>query len=1128
MFRSNLSAVVLLLLVAGGLAASGQSASDAAPVNFASAKAGATVSGPRSASGSAGKPMVVNDEDVVDYGPHHGYAFARFDVPLLVTLAQEQTINKIELLLLDIDPRAYNYRIAISRDGESFRTVADRTQGAHRGWQTHVFEAAPCRSIRVTFTDGTMSAGSYHVVELAAYHQEDPSQPSPLVPRREEIGAGKAAAGQALFQRVFGEAAKLDPALVDEVKALPPGQRLFIDGDDDGKNDEVWFMDTATRHTIRPMLVRAVDEDGDLDQDQRPDLDSDLYVVDWHADGYVDAVLDYEDEDGDNDVDTMMRCTWVPKLPLGGKPGLRANWARDDGDDNLLQFDVNWGYMQGLCQYRCHFSGDESFTTLLLPEGADEWMSAWENPFLFFDKDRDGASEVALRIEGLNDSVRVLRYSFDADGDAWGRRPYDYDFSVSAYSEGGPDGGNVKLTDEVADGFELRGIPVHRVLRRDVAEDFVREAPWGRTCLAWDEMNANTETNVEHDPNERWEGLIAHGSENFPRVGGPPCSALNKRYEVTSAPARPLRLYYDPTDHRLHLRGAAGVEGWIHVDYDLDGKADAKYIYLDDDGDGILDRRQIDLDADGKPEFDWEMTGKGVRHFKLEYGAISAFYTDELAEVLKDSQRFIDAARAGLGDRPEEPDAVETFFLTKLESWHPLEKLGRRMRSTPAGARYYVDLVRDRLLHALKQEFGQHASWQEVEAAYAGGAYATSAEVVLAKLVPDAKPVAPERFLSFTHRVPVSIDNSGGLQRENWPVALPVDALRELAADFSPDNCAVVAPNRWIDWREVPHQVDALGGTELTFLADIPANTTATWYVYYAPTGTRNKDFPPRTGVGAEWDPDKANVGWESTLGAYRSYYGQFDFFGKHAYKHSRRVERLIYPLQNGVNYHQETEWGIDALHVGETSGLGGLTLYVGDREYPVQNPAGKGGVKFTKRVLFAGPIRAAVEITAANVIAAKPDLTARMVCIIYAEHQESEVRVSVTGAEQSVLLAPGLIKLPREQRFTDRPLGCLGTWGHQQHVIGDVGMALIVPPDRLKDVVELDGETRLKCEIPDGTLRYWVIGDWRQGRRFPVAPTVTNWRREIGALAGLLHRDARVTIGRAETAGGVRQGRED
>ena len=44
---------------------------------------------------------------------------------------------------------------------------------------------------------------------------------------------------------------------------------------------------------------------------------------------------------------------------------------------------------------------------------------------------------------------------------------------------------------------QLRGIPTQGWLDRDKALDWAVVAPWTQACLTWDEMNANTEQNVE-------------------------------------------------------------------------------------------------------------------------------------------------------------------------------------------------------------------------------------------------------------------------------------------------------------------------------------------------------------------------------------------------------------------------------------------------------------------------------------------------------------------------------------------------------------------------------------------------------------------------------------------------------
>ncbi|MGQ9651812.1 MAG: DUF4861 family protein, partial [Phycisphaerae bacterium] len=872
-------------------------------------------------------------------------------------------------------------------------------------------------------------------------------------------------AKQKLFERVFGDAVRLDPAMVDKVKAARPGERVLVDRNGDGKNDEAWYIDTAYRHNdrVRPLLVRAIDEDGDLDSWMGPDLDSDLYVADWKTDGTVDVVLDYQDNDGDNDIDEMAFYFYMTEHPYFGKDVLRVWWGSDDGDDNLLWYDIDYAYDQPTCQYRCHFSGDESFVAFGLRIEDNEWVSAFENPFLFYDPDGDTCSEVVLRIEGQGNQVRAIRYSFDADDDAYGRRTHDYDFSITARA---PEDRPIMLPADATISTKLRGIPTQAWLRRDKAQEFVQNAPWDRVLLTWDEMNANTEGNVERDPHERWEGVIAHGNEHFKQVGGPPCSTMNKRYELARKPVLPMQLYYDPADRRIHLKGAD--EGWMDVDYDFDGKVDARYKWTARNNDGFFGQRLIDVNADGTNDLSLTSAKEKPREIDLDWQIISRMYKRTLNATLADSQGLIDAEKAFLSERlgKAPPDPAEVFFTTRLESWMPTTGLGAYMRKSPAGARFYLDVVRDRLTAELKKA----TNGPEFETfAYEAGNYAALAKRLAGTVENGAASTSTPSILDgLWHRIPVTISAAGRFPRIDWPVTIPVKRLQAVASDFNAENCAVVASERWLDWRQIPHQVDRTDpeiGEEISFLVDLPAEGSAVYCIAYSPTGRSNETFARKTSTAEDWIPP--NIGWESNRCAYRAYWGQFDFFGK-------KTTQLIYDSIGQKSYHEETQWGIDALHVGNTSGLGGLTLYIGGKPYLVQNPAGKGDVKFTKKQLLKGPVRAAIEITAENIVPDQPELHVRMLCFSYAERQESEIRATVTGAKNSALLAPGLVKLPREQAFFDKDKGLLGSWGYQQEVIGDVGMAIIVDAaNSAQDVVDLPEERRIRCRLTDkGELR--------------------------------------------------------
>lgn len=937
---------------------------------------------------------------------------------------------------------------------------------------------------------------------------------------------------QELFGRVFGDAVKLDPAMVAKVKAGKPGERFLVDRNGDGKNDEVWYIDNAMKGgifnpsvvaSVQPLLVRAIDEDGDLDSYKGPDLDSDLYVADYRADGTIDAVLDYADMDADNDVDEMAFYFYMKHHPFFGDDVLRVWWGRDDGDDNLLWYDVNYNYDQGMCQYRCHFSGDESFVAFGMLLDSAQWLSAFENPFLFYDPDHDNCSEVVLRIEGQANQVRAIRYSFDVDDDAYGRRTHDYDFSITALAE---EGKPVQLPEDVLISTKLRGIPTQGWLHRGKACEFVERAKWAKSLLTWDEMNANTEQD-DRDPHERWEGIIAQGNQEFRQVGGPPCSKLNKRNELCPQPRESkgganrssLGLYYDPSDRKLHLDGAR--EGWLDVDYNFDGKVDAQYTWRDDNNDGRFDRRRIDLDADGTIDLEFKMQPLATRSIMLEWRRLMPFYKLSLPKILDDSQAFLDAARAVLPEA--EADPVASFFANELSAWKPETGLGAYIRKSPAGQRYYMDLIRDRALLRLKKEFGDRAGWAEIERQYGLGEYAQAAELVRqvfggadgASTQPATAPAGAKSSLAFgefTKRIALNLDNARSSARPDWPVVIAVNEIRKIAPDFNPDNCAVVDGRRWIAWRQLPHQVDEVDsavGPELSFIADLPGHAPATYYLYYSPEGKSGQTFELKTGTAEDWVPP--NIGWESNRCAYRAYWGQFDFFGK-------KTEQLVYENIGKKSYHAEVEWGIDALHVGKASGLGGLTLYQDGKEYLVQNPAGKGDVKFTKKQLVKGPVRAAIEIDASNIVPEQPDLAVKMLCIIYAERQETEVRTTVAGAKADSTLGMGLVKLPRESTFENQNAAAIGSWGWQEEAIGDIGMAVIAPPAAFVKTVDLPEERRLLCKTESGKIRYWLIGDWRRGRQHPVAPTIDNWKKEVDELGGLLNKPVAVTFGEAET----------
>jgi hypothetical protein len=72
-----------------------------------------------------------------------------------------------------------------------------------------------------------------------------------------------------------------------------------------------------------------------------------------------------------------------------------------------------------------------------------------------------------------------------------------------------------------------------------------------------------------------------------------------------------------------------------------------------------------------------------------------------------------------------------------------------------------------------------------------------------------------------------------------------------------------------------------------------------------------------------------------------------------------------------------------------------------------------------------------------------------------------------------------------------------MGTWGRQGDDIGEIGLAVMVPPGLVQDLIDLPDEQRLKCSLLNlqtHNFRYWIVGTWRRGMKYPIAPDASTW----------------------------------
>jgi hypothetical protein len=532
---------------------------------------------------------------------------------------------------------------------------------------------------------------------------------------------------QELFRRIFGaEVCRFDPAAVAKLKTLPPGTRLKLDTNGDGKIDTIYFIDTDPKNdpALGPIVVKAIDRDGDMDKDGGPDQDSDLYVADLHGDGTVDSVVEYIDRDHDNALDEMAIYSYSANNKNLGTDTIQVWWSRDVGHDHRLWETVNYRYQQKECQFRCDFNGDEIFSNYVFDSANNLWVPGWENPFAFYDEDGDKLAEVAIRFSGSGSQVESMRYSFDADNDATRANPHNYDFGFTCLtSRKDNDGRTLPVPPSLTERIRLQGIDAGPVLAWSKARAFGEHADWGRVLMAWVENDNNVDSHPGGDPHSRWEGVIASPTEHFAQVGGPPVGPYNTRYETDLDNSGHMKLYYSPFDRRIHLRGAD--EGWLKVDYDFDGKVDYQVRYEDTDKDGIIDTWSTDFDGDGVFDRDVHLRGK-AEAVPLEYRVLSARYKSVVADALAQNAIAIPALKSALQhlEKNFRVDDAELFYRDKLSSYRSAEGVGQRIHDSREGTRFYQDVARDRYFARLRKALsGEPQKLRAVEQLYDEGQF---------------------------------------------------------------------------------------------------------------------------------------------------------------------------------------------------------------------------------------------------------------------------------------------------------------------------------------------------------------------------------------------------------------------
>lgn len=439
---------------------------------------------------------------------------------------------------------------------------------------------------------------------------------------------------------------------------LPPPpigyEPSYIDLDGDGDADIIKSI------TVHNKPIMWIDDDDDMqDGDLEGDTDSDCLLIDVNNDGKYcdrgDIAVDWVDTDGDGNADMQVFIENSKENPPKRQGRGHYMWVIDTDKDNVFNY-IDWNTFElraWLHEGRSNFLEDyNGKSTFLKTHNSTDFMGDlrfnWENPFLFFDPDNDGLTEMAMRVldrpsnregtpnrrGGPEGTPYYVAISYNMDNDNAPGNELDYDMSFRFEGKGFDylnqvhKFNNVRV--EAADSFFMD--PRWRQLTELIYPDHnsalsltYNKSDWENICFVYD----------EDDDCERWERVEFYDPLNPFKIGGRnpfetegqdeggldynlQADAIGDRGEWDMDNSGNANLYISNFDGRLHLYGAEwgcwridqlaySYQGWggLYDTYTPNWERLQKefspfstFKYEDTDNNGFIDKIQMDIDGD--------------------------------------------------------------------------------------------------------------------------------------------------------------------------------------------------------------------------------------------------------------------------------------------------------------------------------------------------------------------------------------------------------------------------------------------------------------------------------------------------------------------------------------------------
>lgn len=462
---------------------------------------------------------------------------------------------------------------------------------------------------------------------------------------------------------------------------LPPvGYQVeYIDLNGDGKPDAIKSV------TVNDTPILWLDDDGNMKEgDIEGDMINDCLLIDRNKDGIYggqgDLIIDWVDTDDDGKADMQIVIEYPKKNTGEVWPNGHYMIMRDLDKDNIFNY-INWNDFNlrcwdknGVCDFYEDYSGQTMFMKIHTSTyDIKDLRLNWENPFLFYDEDGDGLTEMAIRfvdspkikdrskpsnsyvnrqLEGRIDWVSM---AVDLDNDNGPGNEFDFDFTIGFQGKG------FDYTDQVHKVNNLRGMPEadkffmdprYRQLteflypdHKSAKEMIFKRGEWSRVNFVYD----------EDDDCGRWERVEFYDPLDPFKIGwknggidnNKQSDAAGDRGEWDMDNSGKGKLYIGKFDGRLHLYGAEWgcwridqnanyYQGWDRMWMGMD-RQPGKFgtvKYTDKDNNGFFDCIEYDLDGDKKFEMTIDLKALGLDD-RCELIDISTFKYKDYTSMMK-------------------------------------------------------------------------------------------------------------------------------------------------------------------------------------------------------------------------------------------------------------------------------------------------------------------------------------------------------------------------------------------------------------------------------------------------------------------------------------------------------------